>query len=139
MIEHALIEIPAAHPAFPGHFPGMPILPGVVLLDEALHAIAAARGADRAVAGGVAEARRVRTHAGRSRGVAGPDCGGRGNLHAARRGLARGMTSPCARDQETVVRSSNRGQAICTSRRARWAVTFPDLNGHKAAGYHRER
>ncbi|MGA9025528.1 MAG: hypothetical protein WB440_05685 [Steroidobacteraceae bacterium] len=46
MIEHALIEIPAAHPAFPGHFPGMPILPGVVLLDEALHAIAAARGAD---------------------------------------------------------------------------------------------
>ncbi|HXR25389.1 MAG TPA: hypothetical protein VN742_08515, partial [Candidatus Binataceae bacterium] len=26
-------------PAFTGHFPGMPILPGVVLLDEALRAI----------------------------------------------------------------------------------------------------
>jgi 3-hydroxyacyl-[acyl-carrier-protein] dehydratase len=31
--------IAADHPAFAGHFPDMPILPGVVLLDEALHAI----------------------------------------------------------------------------------------------------
>lgn len=32
----ATLEIPADHPAFPGHFPGMPIVPGVVLLDAAL-------------------------------------------------------------------------------------------------------
>jgi 3-hydroxymyristoyl/3-hydroxydecanoyl-(acyl carrier protein) dehydratase len=32
--------IPLDHPAFAGHFPGSPILPGVVLLDLALQAIA---------------------------------------------------------------------------------------------------
>jgi len=36
--------VPRDHPAFAGHFPGTPILPGVVLLDTVLHAIAAATG-----------------------------------------------------------------------------------------------
>lgn len=35
-------KIGADHPALPGHFPGRPIVPGVVLLDEALSVIAAA-------------------------------------------------------------------------------------------------
>jgi 3-hydroxymyristoyl/3-hydroxydecanoyl-(acyl carrier protein) dehydratase len=36
--------VPLDHPAFAGHFPGTPILPGVVLLDMALQIIAAANG-----------------------------------------------------------------------------------------------
>jgi 3-hydroxyacyl-[acyl-carrier-protein] dehydratase len=36
--------VPLDHPAFAGHFPGTPILPGVVLLDVALQMIADARG-----------------------------------------------------------------------------------------------
>lgn len=31
--------VPIDHPAFTGHFPGMPIMPGVLLLDIALNAI----------------------------------------------------------------------------------------------------
>ena|SRR5215469_13464070 len=37
-----MLAIAADHPAFPGHFPGKPILPGVVLLDAVLHAVGTA-------------------------------------------------------------------------------------------------
>lgn len=38
------LEVARDHPAFEGHFPGHPILPGVVLLSEALAAIEATTG-----------------------------------------------------------------------------------------------
>jgi 3-hydroxyacyl-[acyl-carrier-protein] dehydratase len=40
--------VPLNHPAFAGHFPHMPILPGVVLLDMAIHAMAEAHLLDAA-------------------------------------------------------------------------------------------
>lgn len=33
------LEFPPDHPALVGHFPGEPIVPGALLLDEALHAV----------------------------------------------------------------------------------------------------
>jgi 3-hydroxymyristoyl/3-hydroxydecanoyl-(acyl carrier protein) dehydratase len=45
---HGPIEIPEDHPAFAGHFPTFPVLPGAVLLDEALQVIQRARGIDLA-------------------------------------------------------------------------------------------
>jgi 3-hydroxyacyl-[acyl-carrier-protein] dehydratase len=33
------LPITADHPAYSGHFPGQPVLPGVVLLDAVLHAL----------------------------------------------------------------------------------------------------
>jgi 3-hydroxymyristoyl/3-hydroxydecanoyl-(acyl carrier protein) dehydratase len=38
----ATVRVPCDHPAFEGHFPAHPVLPGVVLLGEALARIAAA-------------------------------------------------------------------------------------------------
>ena len=35
----APLSIPTDHPSYPGHFPGRPVLPGVVLLDATLHAL----------------------------------------------------------------------------------------------------
>jgi 3-hydroxyacyl-[acyl-carrier-protein] dehydratase len=39
-----ILHVPAHHPAFDGHFPGAPLLPGVVLLDEMLQAVQAESG-----------------------------------------------------------------------------------------------
>ena len=37
-------RVPADHPAFAGHFPGHPIVPGVVLLDRAVQMAQRLRG-----------------------------------------------------------------------------------------------
>jgi 3-hydroxyacyl-[acyl-carrier-protein] dehydratase len=43
---HSPIEISRDHPSFAGHFPKFPVLPGAVLLDEALQVIQRERGID---------------------------------------------------------------------------------------------
>jgi 3-hydroxyacyl-[acyl-carrier-protein] dehydratase len=43
---HSTLHIAADHPAFAGHFPAFPVLPGAILLDEMLKAIELARGID---------------------------------------------------------------------------------------------
>jgi 3-hydroxymyristoyl/3-hydroxydecanoyl-(acyl carrier protein) dehydratase len=40
------LAIPANHPAYPGHFPGQPVLPGVVLLDATLQTLERAGSSD---------------------------------------------------------------------------------------------
>lgn len=42
MLGETTLVIAPDHPAFAGHFPGAPIVPGVVLLDAAVHAVSAA-------------------------------------------------------------------------------------------------
>jgi len=37
-------SIPSDHPCLPGHFPGRPLVPGVVLLEQVLRAVAADQG-----------------------------------------------------------------------------------------------
>lgn len=39
-------QIPEQHPAFPGHFPGRPIVPGAILLEEVYARIEASLGID---------------------------------------------------------------------------------------------
>lgn len=46
MIEReSTLVFEADHPAFDGHFPGAPIVPGVLLLDAALHVVSCGTGA----------------------------------------------------------------------------------------------
>lgn len=42
-VEHAF-SIDAKHPALPGHFPGQPLVPGVILLEQVVLALRAWRG-----------------------------------------------------------------------------------------------
>jgi 3-hydroxymyristoyl/3-hydroxydecanoyl-(acyl carrier protein) dehydratase len=58
-VSESALHIAADHPAFTGHFPGHPIVPGVVLLAEALAAVA--RESGRGIADwGVASAKFLR-------------------------------------------------------------------------------
>lgn len=40
---HAPLRIDAAHPSLPGHFPGCPLVPGVVMLEAVANAVRAWR------------------------------------------------------------------------------------------------
>ena len=42
----ATLEVARDHPAFAGHFPAFPVLPGALVLDETLEILARARGID---------------------------------------------------------------------------------------------
>lgn len=44
MKQQTTLILASDHPAFAGHFPGAPIVPGVLLLDEVMHVIVADSG-----------------------------------------------------------------------------------------------
>ena len=44
MAESECFSVPAGHPIFAGHFPGRPIVPGVMLLEWVLDGVARSRG-----------------------------------------------------------------------------------------------
>ncbi len=50
MIHAGSFTIQAGHPALPGHFPGNPVVPGVILLDHVASAILAAHPGHRLAA-----------------------------------------------------------------------------------------
>ena len=60
MIHEREVSVPADHPAFAGHFPGRPILPGVVLLGWAVETLGEALGEPVAVCE-IASAKFLRT------------------------------------------------------------------------------
>jgi 3-hydroxymyristoyl/3-hydroxydecanoyl-(acyl carrier protein) dehydratase len=45
---HSPMEVPSDHPSYAGHFPQFPVLPGAVLLDEALKIMQSTWGIDLA-------------------------------------------------------------------------------------------
>ncbi|MFM2287756.1 MAG: hypothetical protein RL684_899 [Pseudomonadota bacterium] len=48
--ELARFTVPAGHPCLPGHFPGEPVVPGVLLLEQVLRALAVPPGEPRELA-----------------------------------------------------------------------------------------
>ncbi len=50
MRECARFTVPADHPCLPGHFPGEPVVPGVVLLEQALGVLGLPAGGPRELA-----------------------------------------------------------------------------------------
>lgn len=51
MVYERTVVIDHDHPSLAGHFPGHPVVPGVVLLDEVLSMVREASGGGRSVAG----------------------------------------------------------------------------------------
>ncbi|NYZ61192.1 hypothetical protein [Luteimonas deserti] len=43
-MSRAALRVPGTHPCLPGHFPGHPLVPGVVILDRVVAAIEAEHG-----------------------------------------------------------------------------------------------
>ncbi len=50
-IDRSCAVVEPDHPALAGHFPGRPVVPGVVLLDLVAHALRAAKGASAEITG----------------------------------------------------------------------------------------